>query len=85
MNMETKTVEANPTTPELCKNEPPPGGHGPWLLMSYKNKKRVNSASDNVKGQTSFGSRFSVLPPAVSALCLSLSRLQFFKLIKSHV
>lgn len=61
MNMDSEIGEIHHTTPEPCKNELPPGGHGPWMLMAYKNKKRDNSASGNAKGQTGSGSRFSVL------------------------
>ncbi|KAK9912382.1 hypothetical protein M0R45_036249 [Rubus argutus] len=36
-------------------------GHGPWMLMSYKNKKRDVATNGHVKGQASTGSCFYVL------------------------
>ncbi|KAK9941422.1 hypothetical protein M0R45_018024 [Rubus argutus] len=36
-------------------------GHGPWMLMSYKNKKRDSPANGNAQGRAPSGSRFSVL------------------------
>lgn len=38
-----------------------PGGHGSWMLMSYKNKKRDNVHNGQSKSQANSGSRFSVL------------------------
>lgn len=37
------------------------GGHGPWMLMSYKNKKRDTMQNGKPISSTNSGSRFSVL------------------------
>lgn len=45
-------------------------GHGPWMLMSYKNKKRDTGVNGSNKGQNSSGSRFSVLDNDDSAMAV---------------
>lgn len=37
------------------------GGHGPWMLMSYRNKKREVIAPENSKTRATYGSRFAIL------------------------
>lgn len=37
------------------------GGHGPWMLMSYKNKKVPVSNAPNNKAPVQSGSRFALL------------------------
>lgn len=36
-------------------------GHGPWMLKSYKNKKRDSGANGTTRGQNLSSSRFSIL------------------------
>lgn len=35
-------------------------GHGPWMLMSYKNKKRITTANDHTWDHEASGSRFFI-------------------------
>lgn len=51
--------------PRITKSNTPvnsqANGHGPWMLMSYKNKKRISTANVHTQDRVASGSRFSIL------------------------
>lgn len=59
MSMATETPD--PTVLPATTKESTSNGHGPWMLMTYKNKKRESTANGNNKDQGASGSRFSIL------------------------
>lgn len=48
-------------SPKLVVEIPTNGSHGPWMLMSYKNKKHDTVQNDPPKRQDNSSSRFSIL------------------------
>ncbi|KAK9903704.1 hypothetical protein M0R45_001031 [Rubus argutus] len=59
MTLTTKTPD--PTVSPDGNEESTSNSHGPWMLMSYKNRKRESTANGNTKGLGASGSRFSIL------------------------
>lgn len=55
-------VDSEGTSPILKNDVSPTGAHGPWMLMSYKSKKKESSSGVGTsKLQSKSGSRFSIL------------------------